>query len=74
MTESDGPCPHSFIKNGWQRWATRLPRRKWRCVRCGFETRTYDAVDRMGDRPIHPHMSVAVPGHNARVIPPDVTP
>lgn len=37
---------------------------RWECVRCGDTTRTYDAADRMGTRPIHPHMSVAFPGYN----------
>jgi hypothetical protein len=59
-------CPaHWFVRAGWRRRGTWLPRRNWRCLNCDFETRTYDAVDRMATRPIHPNMSVAVPGFNA---------
>jgi hypothetical protein len=68
--ENDAGCAHQFLKDGWQRWETWLPRRKWRCGLCGFETRAYDGADRMALRPIHPHMSVAFVGFNTRVIPP----
>lgn len=37
---------------------------RWECIDCGFRTRTYDGVDRIAGRPIHPHMSVACPGFN----------
>jgi len=70
MGENDEPCAHRFVKDGWQRWETWLPRRKWRCILCGFETRTYDSVDHMAMRPVHPHMSVAIPGVNTLSLPP----
>jgi hypothetical protein len=44
-------------------WIHRVSWFRWIC-RCGFTSRTYDAVDRMAMRPIHPHMTVAVPGYN----------
>lgn len=36
---------------------------RWECS-CGLTTRSYDGVDRMMMRPIHPHMPVAVKGYN----------
>jgi len=55
-------CAHSFVRRPrW--WMHRKSWMRWVC-HCGYTTRTYDAVDRMGMRPIHPHMSVAVPGYN----------
>lgn len=56
-------CPHLFARAGWRRRGWRL-RRKWCCVLCSFETRTYDGLDRWALRPIHRHMSVAFPGFN----------
>jgi Zn ribbon nucleic-acid-binding protein len=56
-------CVHAFARRpGW--WWHRVSWMRWECTKCGYTTRTYDAVDRMGTRPIHPHMSVAVPGYN----------
>lgn len=57
-------CRHIFVRNGWM-FSERRPRRRWRCLECGFTTRTYDAIDRIMQRPIHRHMSVAVRGVNA---------
>lgn len=58
-------CRHIFIRDGWQTWETWFPRRRWRCVECGLYTRSYDSIDKMGQRPIHRHMSVAMRGVNA---------
>jgi len=64
MLAEAAACAHYFtLRPGW--WRHRKSWMRWVC-HCGCTTRTYDAVDRMGMRPIHPHMSVAVPGYNAR--------
>lgn len=59
-------CEHLFTRNGKRKvegyW---LRKPWWRCVRCRFETRTYDSIDRMAMRPIHSHMTVAMVGFNA---------
>jgi len=58
-------CRHLFARRpGW--WRRRRSWMRWECVECGYTTRTYDGADRMASRPIHPHMSVAVPGYNTR--------
>lgn len=70
--ESDARCEHRFSRAGWWPWGSFeyvLPHRKWVCGLCGFATRTYDGIDRAMARPIHPHMSVAVPGFNTYVTP-----
>lgn len=60
MSES---CAHLFARRpGW--WWHRKSWFRWECAHCGLTTRTYDSVDRMGMRPIHPHVSVAVPEYN----------
>ena len=56
-------CKHSFARRRlW--WLHRVSWMRWQCVRCGETTRAYDTVDGWMTRPIHPHMSVAVPGYN----------
>lgn len=58
-------CAHIFIRRrGWwyKLWLPAWTR--WLCRECGITTRTYDTVDAMATRPIHPHMSVAYPGYN----------
>lgn len=55
---SAATCAHRFALYRWTR------AERWRCVKCGFITRSYDSVDGMGQRPIHPHMSVAMRGFN----------
>jgi hypothetical protein len=58
-------CEHIYVRDGWTRGGVwNLPVRAWRCVRCRLRTRTYDSVDAQGQRPVHKHMSVAVPGFN----------
>lgn len=52
-------CEHLFVR----RWV-RDRNKRWACVNCGMETRSYDSVDRQMARPIHKHMSVAVRGYN----------
>lgn len=53
------PCAHLFSR--FRRWPTR---HRYRCTHCGFVTRLYDSLDRRMDRPVHPHMAVAVKGFN----------
>lgn len=47
-------CAHRFVRI--RRWPVKD---RFGCVDCGHVTRRLDTVDRMGQRPIHPHMSVA---------------
>lgn len=62
-TPASEHCMHRFERIGWTRTEGKF-RRLWSCVACGFWTRTYDSIDRTMTRPIHPHMTVAVPGFN----------
>lgn len=56
-------CVHLFTRrSGW--WRHRKHWMRWVCTKCGMTTRSYDSIDRMGMRPIHPHMSVALRGYN----------
>lgn len=56
-------CRHRFDRRkGW--WLHRVSWMRWVCITCGYTTRTYDGIDRVMTRPIHPHMSVAFPGYN----------
>lgn len=55
-------CAHSYFRRRW--WWFLHPWNRWRCRKCGDLTRTYDTVDAWMTRPIHPHMSVALPGFN----------
>lgn len=74
--EKNARCAHRFARAGWWPWRSFdyiAPHRKWACVSCGFTTRTYDGIDRAMTRPIHRHMSVAVPGFNTYVTPPAST-
>ena len=57
-------CAHLFVRRpGW--WRHRASWLRWECVHCGYLTRAYDGVNRMGTRSLHRHMSVALPGYNA---------
>lgn len=56
-------CPHLFQRLPWW-WLRRNVAGRWQCIRCGYVTRTYDGADRMAGRPVHPHLSVALPGYN----------
>lgn len=49
-------CQHAYAKS-------RL-RNRYTCTNCGFVTRRYDSIDHRMERPVHPHMTVAVPGYN----------
>lgn len=60
-------CPHLFVARGWTWRGTVLPRRRYVCEKCDFVTRRYDQEDKMALRPIHRHMSVAMPGYNVKV-------
>jgi len=56
-------CAHVFTRRPkW--WLHMRSWNRWECHFCNIRTRSYDAVDRMALRPIHPHMSVAVAGFN----------
>lgn len=56
-------CQHLFSRRpGW--WWHRTEWERWECRYCGMTTRTYDWADRHMSRPIHPHMTVALPGYN----------
>lgn len=52
-------CEHKYARV--RRWPVKL---RWRCIHCGDVSRLYDAVDRMSQRPVHPHMCVVVKGFN----------
>lgn len=58
-----GNCAHLFRRRPWW-FLHRYTWNRWQCIGCGYQTRTYDVVDRMGLRPRHRYMSVAVPGYN----------
>lgn len=63
MTRMEAFCEHLFARRRFW-WLHRVSWMRWACVKCGETTRTYDTVDGWMTRPIHPHMSVAVPGYN----------
>lgn len=70
-TEKGVLCAHLFTRHGKakvQGYWLRKP--WWKCVHCGYETHSYNGIDRQMMRPVHPHMGVAVPGYNT-VIPPE---
>ena len=71
--EKGAKCVHSFARHGRRKVEGYWLRQKWwKCVRCGYESRSYDSVDRMMTRPVHPLISVAIPGYNTTV-PPEET-
>lgn len=56
-------CEHLFhLRKGW--WWHRKSWMRWECANCLLRTRSYDGIDRMMTRPIHPHMTVAFDGYN----------
>jgi hypothetical protein len=58
-----GECRHLFVRLSWW-WLRRNNSGRWQCVRCGDLSRTWDGVDSMAGRPVHPHLAVALPGYN----------
>ena len=58
-------CRHIFTRRPWW-WLHRISWMRWECLKCKYRTRTYDTVDRWMTRPVHPHMSVALPGYNTK--------
>lgn len=56
-------CAHHFVQ---ERWKFRDPG-VWVCRSCSLRTRRYNGVDQLSMRPIHRHMSVALPGFNATI-------
>lgn len=69
--ENDVNCAHLFARHGRRKVQGYWLRQKWwKCVNCGYESRSCNGIDRQMMRPVHPHMSVAVPGYNT-VLPPE---
>ena len=56
-------CAHTFTRRPFW-WLHTKRWYHWRCIHCGMTTRTYDMADFAAMRPIHPHMTVVVPGYN----------
>ena len=56
-------CAHMFKRRPFW-WLHSRHWMGWACVHCGYTTRTYDFADFYGQRPLHPHMTVAAPGYN----------
>lgn len=59
MSATTRVCAHRFARV--RHWPIRL---RYRCQKCTLLTRRYDSTDRAGCRPVHVHMSVAMPGFN----------
>jgi hypothetical protein len=65
MSDATYACDHLFDRHGRRKvQGYLLPKPWWKCVLCGYEAPSYNGIDRAMVRPIHPRMSVVLPGYN----------